>query len=74
MDRTEPTRRELREIDLEWPLIAAELEVLDAEIAALHTGEESCELNRRRLRRAQARLARQVTADGRRMGPLDGAA
>lgn len=70
----EPTARELRAIDAEWPVIAAELEVLDAVIAALNTGEESCELDRRRLRRAQARLSRQVTAHVRRMGPLDGAA
>jgi hypothetical protein len=58
----EPTRRELRAIEAEWPLIAAELAVVEAECAALQTGEESSELDRRRLRRAQSRLTRRIAA------------
>jgi hypothetical protein len=74
MDRTEPTRDELSAIEAEWPLIAVEIAVLDAEIAALTTGEESSELSRRRLRRAQAQLTRQIAADAHRDDFLDGAA
>ena len=71
----EPTAAELRAIENEWPLIAAELAVLDAEITALQTGTEFCELDRRRLRRAQAQLNRQLAADAARFtGPLDGVA
>jgi hypothetical protein len=71
----EPTASELRDIENEWPLIAAELAVVDAEVAALQTGTEFCELDRRRLRRAQAQLTRQIAADAARCGgPLDGVA
>jgi len=70
----EPTDRELRAIEAEWPRIAAELAVLDAEIAALTTGEPSSELSRRRVRRAKAQLTRQITADTQRPGSLDGVA
>lgn len=72
MDSIEPTRSELQAIEAEWPLIEAELAVVDAEIAALQTGDESSELNRRRLRRAQSQLTRQITAGARCGGPLLG--
>jgi len=71
----EPTREELRAIEAEWPLIAAELAVVDAEIAVLQSPYGWCELARRRLRRAQAQLNRQIAADAARFtGPLDGVA
>lgn len=70
----EPTHRELRAIEAEWPLIAAELAVVDAEVSALQTGVESSELDRRRLRRAQARLTRQIVADAVSDGSFGGAA
>ena len=63
MDSREPTQQELREIEAEWPLIAAELAVVDAEIAAARAGDEMTELDRRRLRRATGRLTRQLVAD-----------
>jgi hypothetical protein len=61
----EPTGRDLQAIEEEWPVIAAELAVLDAEIANLMTGEESSPLSRRRLRRAQARLTRLIAEGAR---------
>jgi hypothetical protein len=71
----EPTAQELRDIENEWPLIAAELAVVDAEVAALQSGSEFCELDRRRLRRAQTKLNRQLAADAARFGDsLDGVA
>jgi hypothetical protein len=70
----EPTARELQNIEAEWPLIAAELAVVDAEIAMLQTGDESSELNRRRLRRAKAQLTRQIAAGARCGGSLGGVA
>lgn len=69
-----PSRRELRAIQAEWPLIAAELAVVDAEIAAARSGDDESELARRRLRRAQARLVRVMVESAREGGPLDGAA
>jgi hypothetical protein len=51
-----PTRRDLAAIEAEWPVIEAELDVLDVEITSLQTGDESSELTRRRLRRAQNHL------------------
>ena len=75
MDSTEPTRQELQAIEAEWPLIAAELAVVDAEIAAARAGDDMTELGRRRMRRAQARLTRQIAADAAYCGgPLDGVA
>jgi len=74
MDSTEPTHQELQEIEAEWPLIAAELAVVDAEIAALQNGPYFCELDRRRLRRAEAQLTRQIAADAHSGNSLDGVA
>jgi hypothetical protein len=70
----EPTAQELQEIEAEWPLIAAELAVVDAEIAAALSPDGTCELVRRRLRRARTQLNRQITADTNRLSPLDGVA
>jgi hypothetical protein len=69
----EPTPAELAAIDAEWPVIAAEIAVVDAEIAAARAGDRPSELDRRRLRRAQARLAREIV-DSTRRPNLDGAA
>lgn len=69
----EPTPAELAAIDAEWPVIAAEIAVVDAEIAAAYAGDSPSELDRRRLRRAQARLAREIVEATRRPN-LDGAA
>ena len=74
MDTTGPTRRELREIEAEWPLIAAELAVVDAEIAAARAGDEMTELDRRRTRRETARLTRRIVADAAVDGSFGGAA
>lgn len=52
-----PSAAELAAIELEWPLIAAELEVTGAEIT-LMTSENPTELDWRRLRRAQRRRLR----------------
>jgi hypothetical protein len=52
-----PSSRELVAIEAEWPMIEAELDLLDAEIRFL-SASNPCELDQRRLRRAQARLVR----------------
>lgn len=56
----EPTAADLTAIDTEWPLIAAELDVLDAEITMLYAEDRGgpSPLDWRRLRRAQARVTR----------------
>jgi hypothetical protein len=65
----EPTAAELAAIDAEWPLIAAELDLLDAEVAALSAGPNMSEIDRRRVRRAEHR----VLAVTRRLQDRDGA-
>ena len=70
----EPSARELRAIEAEWPAIAAELAVTDAEIAAARLGDEMSELERRRLRRRQAACARSMVQTWPGSGGLDGAA
>ncbi|MEU7909173.1 DUF6284 family protein [Actinoplanes sp. NPDC049118] len=59
----EPSAADLDAIEAEWPLIAAELDVLDAEIATIcaadHGGPTA--LDWRRLRRAEARVNRVAT-------------
>lgn len=56
----EPTSDDLDAIDAEWPLIAAELDVLDAEITLIHAADNGgpSTLDWRRLRRAEARMTR----------------
>lgn len=70
----EPTQAELAAIEQEWPLIAAELELLEAEISPIVAGQAPTVLDRRRIRRAQ----RRVLAAGRALGAdeiaTDGAA
>ena len=70
----EPTRRELAAIEAEWPLIEAEMAVVDAEVAAARTCDAMTELGRRRVRRARARLTRELAGMAHRPGDLDGAA
>ncbi|MFI6332148.1 DUF6284 family protein [Micromonospora chersina] len=57
---TEPTAADLAAIDTEWPLIAAELDVLDAEISMIYAEDHGgpTALDWRRLRRAEARVTR----------------
>ncbi|MFG1785841.1 DUF6284 family protein [Rhodococcus oryzae] len=54
---TDPADVELAAIELEWPLIAAELELTSAEITLL-TSDNPTELDWRRLRRAERRRLR----------------
>ncbi|GGQ67127.1 DUF6284 family protein [Couchioplanes azureus] len=55
-----PSRADLAAIDSEWPLIEAELSVLDAEIALINAADHGgpSPLDWRRLRRAEARVTR----------------
>ncbi|MDG4818268.1 DUF6284 family protein [Micromonospora sp. WMMD956] len=62
-----PTAADLAAIEQEWPLIAADLDLLDAEIAMLYAADDGgpTVLDWRRLRRAEARVTRaaaEVTA------------
>lgn len=61
---TEPTAAELAAIDAEWPLIAAEMDVLDAEITMLYAADRGgpSPMDWRRLRRAEAKVTK-VAAD-----------
>ncbi|WP_433008389.1 DUF6284 family protein [Kribbella sp. CA-294648] len=52
----EPTASDLAKIDREWPLIAAELDLLDAQISFINAGPSPCALDRRRVRRAERRV------------------
>ncbi|WP_433010326.1 DUF6284 family protein [Kribbella sp. CA-294648] len=52
----EPTPADLAAIEREWPLIAAELELLDTEISYINAGPAASALDRRRVRRAQRRV------------------
>ncbi|MGK5442661.1 DUF6284 family protein [Micromonospora sp. URMC 105] len=56
----EPIAADLAAIEAEWPLIAAELDVLDAEITLLYAEDHGgpTALDWRRLRRAEARVTR----------------
>ncbi|TDW88790.1 DUF6284 family protein [Kribbella sp. VKM Ac-2566] len=54
--REGPSAAELAAIEYEWPLIAAELDLLDAEIAAVNAGPYASELETRRVRRAKRRV------------------
>ncbi|WP_117215247.1 DUF6284 family protein [Allorhizocola rhizosphaerae] len=57
LDFDGPSDVELAAIELEWPLIAAELDIVDAEIRLL-TADRPTELDWRRLRRAERRRLR----------------
>ncbi|GAB3814525.1 DUF6284 family protein [Kribbella italica] len=52
----DPSAADLAEIEQEWPLIAAELDLLDAEIAYITAGPAASVLDRRRVRRAERRV------------------
>ena len=52
----EPTPADLAGIEREWPLLAAELELLDAEISYNNAGSSVSDLDRRRIRRAEHRV------------------
>ncbi|GAA0469500.1 hypothetical protein Aca07nite_27760 [Actinoplanes capillaceus] len=56
----EPSPEDLAAIEVEWPLIEAELLVVDAEIAEIYAADHGgpSPLDRRRLRRAEARVIR----------------
>jgi hypothetical protein len=56
-----PSSDDLAAITDEWPLIAAELDLVDAEIRVL-TVDRPSDLDWRRLRRAEARVCRALTA------------
>lgn len=69
-----PSADELGEIEQEWPLIAAELDLLDAEIAYITAGPAASVLDRRRVRRAERRVltvSRELAAEE---AAVDGAA
>ncbi|WBB81283.1 DUF6284 family protein [Micromonospora sp. WMMD882] len=57
---TEPTPADLGAIDAEWPLVAAELDLLDAEISLIYAEDHGgpSPLDWRRVRRAEARVTR----------------
>ncbi|WP_112248099.1 DUF6284 family protein [Kribbella monticola] len=52
----EPSAAELAAIEREWPLIAAELDLLDAQIALINAGPNASVLDGRRVRRAAHRV------------------
>lgn len=56
----EPSTADLDAIEVEWPLIAAGLDLLDAEIAVINAADHGgpTALDWRRLRRAEARMTR----------------
>ncbi|MEE6260184.1 DUF6284 family protein [Plantactinospora sonchi] len=60
----QPTAADLAAIEHEWPLIAADLDLLDAEITLIYAEDHGgpTELDWRRVRRAEARVTR-VAAD-----------
>ncbi|MEV8373072.1 DUF6284 family protein [Kribbella sp. NPDC056861] len=51
-----PSPTDLAAIEREWPLIAAELDLLDAEISYINAGPAASALDRRRVRRAEHRV------------------
>ena len=52
----EPTAADLAAIEAEWPLVEAELGLLDAQIVALSAARGLSPLDWRRLRRAERRV------------------
>ncbi|MFI6680146.1 DUF6284 family protein [Kribbella sp. NPDC050470] len=68
----DPTPADLAAIEREWPLIAAELDLLDAQIAFINAGPFASVLETRRVRRAERRVLdvgleladREYVADG----------
>lgn len=70
----EPSAADLAAIDREWPLIAAELDLLDAEITLIYAEDRGgpTVLDWRRLRRAQSRVTRAATVSVRPAWSADG--
>jgi hypothetical protein len=66
LDAVDPTADDLSAIEAEWPLIAAELDALDAEISLLYAEDRGgpTELDWRRVRRAEQRVMRTAAALG----------
>jgi hypothetical protein len=61
----EPSAADLAAIESEWPLIEAELDLLNAQIAFINAGPNASVLDSRRIRRAAHRVveAARVLAD-----------
>ena len=59
-DLPEPSYADLAAIEAEWPVIAAEIDVVDAEIVLINAADRGgpTPLDWRRLRRAEARVTR----------------
>lgn len=57
-----PSAADLANIEREWPLIDAELALLDAEIIALYDDDGPSSLDWRRIRRAEQRVMREAAA------------
>ncbi|MET8152584.1 DUF6284 family protein [Actinoplanes sp. NPDC049668] len=55
-----PSAADLDAIEVEWPLIEADMDVLDAELALIYAADHGgpSPLDWRRLRRAEARVTR----------------
>ncbi|GAB7049521.1 DUF6284 family protein [Catenuloplanes indicus] len=60
----EPTGAELEAVENEWPLIIAELDLMEAELDVLDAAEIGgpFDLDWQRLRRAEARVLREAAA------------
>lgn len=61
-DEVEPTRADLAAIEREWPLIEAELAVVEAEALALCAEPGPSELDWQRIRSARRRALREAAA------------
>ncbi|MDG4768520.1 DUF6284 family protein [Solwaraspora sp. WMMD406] len=74
LEDLDPTDVDLAAIEAEWPLIAAELDALDAEIALLAAADSGgpTDLDWRRHRRAEARLTRVAAVVARPSWSADG--
>ena len=59
-DSAEPTAADVAAITAEWPLIEAEMDLLDADIRLINAADQGgpTPLDWRRLRRAEARVTR----------------
>ena len=53
-----PSAQDLATIEREWPLIEAELAMLDAEISYITAGPAASDIDRRRIRRAEQKVLR----------------
>jgi hypothetical protein len=60
LDHDGPTANDLAAIDIEWPLIKAEIALVDAEIRVLTAPHGPSPLDWRRLRRAEHRVIRET--------------